>query len=657
MCGIAGLYNYKKQAPVPLDTLKHMVSALSHRGPDECGFLVDHNFGMGMSRLSIIDINSGSQPLCNEDKTVWIVFNGEIFNYIELRENLEKKGHIFATQSDTEVIVHLYEEYGLEFLNFLNGQFAISIWDKNKKELILARDRVGIRPLFYTNEGDRLAWASEMKALFAGKVTIPEIDPSGIAEIFTYWVNLPPKTSFKGVNELPAGHFLICNGKGVQIKKYWALEFPVDGNFYNKPFKVITEELRALIHDATTIRLRADVPVAAYLSGGIDSSIITALVKQFHNNDLITFSVAFKDTGYDERIFQQRMVEHIGTDHRMVEVANSDIANDFIEVVWHAEKPMMRTAPAPLFALSKLVRENGIKVVLTGEGADEIFGGYNIFKEDKIRRFWSRQPSSTLRPLLLSKLYPYILNGKNTPNPFWQAFFKKGLNEVNHDFYSHMIRWDNTSKIKLFFNESVKQFFPQYGEYTPVEKYTNPEIKRWHPLNRAQYLEAALFMSGYLLSSQGDRMMMGNSVEGRFPYLDHRVIEYANKLSPNIKIKTLDEKYVLKKAFNDLVPKTISSRPKQPYRAPIGQCFLGKNCPKLIKELMSPDKLKKYGYFEPNASEKLIKLMKTQGQNTSARNDMALSAIVSVQLLHFHYVDNFSHHTFHLPQKQKILNL
>lgn len=657
MCGIAGLYNYQTRQPVLLDTVKKMVSAMYHRGPDECGFLVYDNFGMGMSRLSIIDLSSGSQPLHNEDKSVWIVFNGEVFNYIELRETLLKKGHRFSTHSDTEVIVHMYEEYGLDFLSRLNGQFAISIWDTKKRELVLARDRVGIRPLFYTQVENSLAWASEMKALFAGGVIRPEIDPAGVAEIFTYWVNIPPTTSFKGVYELPAGHFLICNEKGVQIKKYWAMDFPTDGNFYDKPTEIITDELRGLLHDATRIRLRADVPVAAYLSGGLDSSIISSLIKRFHNNDLITFSVAFKDAGYDERFFQQKMVEHIGTDHRMVEVDNSDIANDFIESVWHAEKPMMRTAPAPLFALSRLVRENGIKVVLTGEGADEVFGGYNIFKEDKIRRFWSRRPDSRLRPLLLSKLYPYISRSENNANPFWQAFFKKGFDRVDHPFYSHMIRWDNTSKTKVFFTKEIQQHFPKNGEHPAVEKFIDPAIGEWHPLNRAQYLEASLFMSGYLLSSQGDRMMMGNSVEGRFPYLDHRVLEYAGRLSPDMKINMLNEKYILKKTFNGLIPEMITNRPKQPYRAPIGQCFLGQNCPELIKDLLGVDRLKEYGHFDPNSSEKLIKLMKTQGRNTSARNDMALAAMVSVQLLHYHYIENFEKHAFRLPEKQKVTEL
>ena len=658
MCGIAGLFNFDSQKPVELETIKKMVAALNHRGPDECGFLTDRNFGMGMSRLSIIDLSSGSQPLHNEDKTKWIVFNGEIFNYLELRETLLEKGHHFKTHSDTEVILHSYEEYGLDFIHYLNGQFAISIWDTVKKELVIARDRVGIRPLFYsTSKGNTIAFGSEMKAIFSGGLVTPEIDEKGISEIFTFWVNIPPASSFKNIYELPAGHFLICNKNGIKIKNYWSLDYPENGKFYNKSVGEVKEELSALIDNAANLRLRADVPVAAYLSGGIDSSIITALVKKYHNNNLITFSVTFKDAGYDERFFQQKMVEHIDTDHRMIEVDNHDIANDFINVIWYAEKPMMRTAPAPLFALSKLVRNNNIKVVLTGEGADEIFGGYNIFKEDKVRRFWAKQPDSKIRPLLLSRLYPYILKSQNSLNPFWQSFFKQGLEDTDNPYYSHKIRWTNTSKTRLFFNERIRNQFSNNGNYPALENYLNPDMGNWHSLNQAQYLETSLFMTGYLLSSQGDRMMMGNSVEGRFPYLDHRVIEYANQLPPEMKLHVLNEKYILKETFRDLLPEMIVNRPKQPYRAPIGQTFLGTDSPELIRELLTEKKLKSSGYFNPDTCGKLIKQMQGPGKNISAKDDMALAALISVQLLQHHFIENFQNHLFKLAEKQTVINL
>jgi len=658
MCGIAGIFNIGNHKPVRFPQLKKMVAAIYHRGPDECGFLVDGSFGMGMSRLSIIDIASGTQPVHNEDKTIWVVFNGEIFNYIELRRDLlEPKGHKFYTNSDTEAIVHLYEEYGPGFVEHLNGQFSIAIWDRKKKRLILARDRVGIRPLFYAKNNGSLFFSSEMKSIFAEGTITPRINGEGIAEIFTYWVNLPPTSTFEGVEELPPGHLMIIDDSQTNIKEYWSQNFTTDNDFDRRPVKDVAEELSEHINDAIKIRLRADVPVASYLSGGIDSSVISSQVKKHHNNELITFSVAFKDAAYDERQYQNEMVRHIGTNHFMKEVNGRDIAEQFIDVVWLAEKPMLRTAPAPLLALSRLVRDTNIKVVLTGEGADEMFGGYNIFRENKVRRFWAKNPESKWRPLLLGRLYPYILKSEHAVNPFWQAFFKNHLTEIDSPLYSHLIRWDNTSKLRLLMNPDLRIHFDRDQSYERALKYITPDINQWHPLNRAQFIEAHLFMSGYLLSSQGDRMMMGNSVEGRFPFLDHRVIEFSNRIPPEYKIRGLNEKYILKESFKHILPHTITQRPKQPYRAPIAETFLGQDTPELIRELLSEDILAQYGYINPKSAGQLMRKMKAAEANTGAKDDMALAAIVSLQLLHYHFVEKFHDHRFKLADKQTFVDL
>jgi len=655
MCGIAGIFDWQNKKQVQTEALEKMIAAQYHRGPDECGFLYDKEFAMGMSRLSIIDLNSGSQPIHNEDKSVWVVFNGEIYNYRELRPELEKQGHRFYTNSDTEVIVHLYEQYGLDFVQHLNGQFAISIWDVKKKQLVLARDRVGIRPMFYVQQNGKLAYASEVKSFFACGELQAELDPAGISQIFTFWVNIPPMNAFKNVSELPPGHLMIASEKGIRIKQFWSYSFPQQGNFSDKSSAELIEESREIIHDAVELRLRADVPVAAYLSGGLDSSIISSLVKKYHNNELVTFSVAFKDEAYDERKYQEQMAKHIGTRHQVVEVDDADIARHFIDVVWYAEKPMMRTAPAPLYALSELVRSNNIKVVLTGEGADEMFGGYNIFKENQIRRFWSRQSQSSWRPLLLARLYPYILKSQSVVNPFWQAFFKKQLSDTDDPFYSHILRWQNTAQIKNIFSTNFKSAFDYDGQKQIVRDYLSSDLENWNSLNQAQYLESALFMNGYLLSSQGDRMMMGNSVEGRFPFLDHRVVEFAAQLPPHLKLNGLNEKYILKRAFADFLPTDIINRPKQPYRAPIAQVFLGDKRPDLIAEMLSEDKVKEYGYFNPHAIQQLVK--KLSRSEASARDDMAIVAAVSTQLLHYHFIDAFDSHELKLPEKNTKINI
>jgi asparagine synthase (glutamine-hydrolysing) len=287
--------------------------------------------------------------------------------------------------------------------------------------------------------------------------------------------------------------------------------------------------------------------------------------------------------------------------------------------------------------LAGLVRESGIKVVLTGEGADEIFAGYNIFKEDKVRRFWARQPTSKLRPLLLTRLYPYI-NKNASGQAFWRMFFKKGLEDTHHPYYSHLIRWNNTAQIKGLFSPDFRSRMNDEAMYAELSDYLDPDYSRWDPLSRSQYLEMMLFMSGYLLSSQGDRMMMGQSIEGRFPFLDHRVIEFAAGIAPKWKLNGLNEKFVLKRAFSDLIPASIINRPKQPYRAPISPCFLGEK-KSLASSLIEDDALKQAGYFDPGAAKQLFqKIKKADGVNVSAREDMGLVGIVSLQLLHHHFL-------------------
>lgn len=611
-----------------------MTRILYHRGPDAEGYFKDSQLLLGHRRLSIIDIASGQQPLCNEDKSIWIVFNGEIFNYLELMDDLKKRGHIFKTRSDTEVIVHAYEEFGTEVFNYLNGQFAIALWDTNKRQLILGRDRIGILPLFYTKTSSgRILFASEMKALFCHPEVSPEIDNVGVQQIFTFWSNVPPRTIFNNINELLPASFLVINQNGdTTLQKYWDMSFPKRSEYTRNDFNFYKERLAEILNDAVTIRLRADVPVAAYLSGGIDSSIISALVKKYHNNNLITFSVAFNDGQFDERSYQMEMVRHLQTDHRIIEADYQTIGDAFSDIIWFTEKPMIRTAPAPLFLLSKLVRQNGIKVVLTGEGSDEFLGGYDIFKENAIRQFWARQPESRLRPQLFSRIYPDIVRS-STANPFWLQFFKKNLADTQNPYYSHLIRWSNSEYIRNFLTtSSVSQELSIYDE---LNGYLSPDMTSWHPLCRAQYLESKLFLSGYLMSSQGDRMLMGNSVEGRFPFLDHRLIEFAATIPPEFKLLGLSEKHILKKTFGGILPENIVKRVKQPYRAPIEQCFKRTN---LASELLDNSIIERYGYFNSDAVRKLrSKLLEGSGK-LSERENMALVAIISMQLVHHHFV-------------------
>jgi asparagine synthase (glutamine-hydrolysing) len=634
MCGIAGIFSSTGISESDQHAICPMTRVLYHRGPDAEGYFKDPHLLLGHRRLSIIDITSGHQPLCNEDRSIWIVFNGEIFNYLELMDDLKKRGHIFKTRSDTEVIVHAYEEFGLNLFNHLNGQFAIALWDSNKQQLLLGRDRIGILPLFYTTTpSGRLLFASEMKSLFCYPEMVPEIDNAGIKQIFTFWSNVPPRTIFKNVNELQPASFAVINRAGeITVKKYWDMTFPNRSDYIRNSIGYYQDRLSELLNDAVTIRLRADVPVAAYLSGGIDSSIISALVKKYHNNDLITFSVAFNDGQFDERSYQMEMVKHLKTDHRIVEADYQTIGDAFSDIIWFTEKPMIRTAPAPLFLLSKLVRQNGIKVVLTGEGSDEFLGGYDIFKENAIRQFWSRNPDSKVRPQLFSRIYPDIVRSSKT-NPFWLQFFKKNLTDTLNPYYSHLIRWSNSEYIGNFLNiESDNSGSTMYDE---LAGYLTANTTQWHPLCKAQYLESKLFLSGYLMSSQGDRMLMGNSVEGRFPFLDHRLIEFAATIPPEFKMMGLSEKHILKKTFAAILPQNIVKRTKQPYRAPIEQCFKQEN---LASEMLDNATIEEYGYFNPDAVKKLrLKLVEGTGK-LSERENMALVAIISMHLVHHYFI-------------------
>jgi asparagine synthase (glutamine-hydrolysing) len=639
MCGIVGYVDATEKACTKV--LNRMLTRINHRGPDECGIYTHNNVGFGSVRLSIIDIAGGHQPMPNEDLTLWIVFNGEIFNYVELRKELEEMGHKFRTQSDTEVIVHLYEEYGEECLSKLNGQFVFSIWDKNNQELFLARDRVGIRPLYYYHNDGLFVYGSEIKAIFEHQKVPRELSEEGIAETFTFWTTISPNTVFKGVKECPPGHFIKFKNKKITIKKYWELTFATKDNYYKGSFQEAIVKFEELFEDSVRIRLRADVPVAAYLSGGIDSSITTAYIKKIEPKVLQTFSVGFTEKEFDESYYQDIASNYFNTKHISHTCSTNEIADNFPQVVWHCEAPLLRTSPSPMFSLSKKVRENNIKVVITGEGADELLAGYNIFKENKIRHFWAKDPKSRIRPLLLKKLYPYITALQNANPNALKMFFGYKLSETGSPIYSHLLRWKNSSNIKNHFSKTIQEKLAGFDPYKNLMANLG-QMDNMDPLAKAQYIEMVIFLSGYLLSSQGDRMGMANSVEGRYPFLDHRIIEFCATLPPDFKLKGLNEKVLLKKMMKGKLPEEILNRPKQAYRAPILSSFLGTGAPAFVMELLSEGALLDAGIFNPDSVERLLAKMNS-GKAYSEIDNMALTAILSTQLLHKQFIKEFKY--------------
>jgi asparagine synthase (glutamine-hydrolysing) len=637
VCGIAGALMVGGRASPP--HLDKMIATLRHRGPDGVNHLYQAPCMLAHSRLSIIDLETGAQPISNEDETVWTVLNGEIFNFIELRAELEGLGHRFRTRSDTEVIVHAYEEYGVRFVERLNGQFAIALWDIPRQRLVLARDRVGIRPLFYTRARGGLLFASEIKAILAAAPEAAAIDEHGIAQIFTFWGPVGQRTAFRGIQCLSPGHLLIVERGRDRLERYWDWTFPEGPGRIDLRLDAAAEELCALLTDSVRMQLRSDVPVGAYLSGGLDSSGIAALAAHLSGKTLRTFSITFDDPEFDESTYQRQMAEHLGVQHTAIRCGYRDIGDAFPDLIWHTEAPVLRTAPVPLMLLSRHVRDSGYKVVLTGEGADEVFGGYELFKEAKIRRFWARQPQSSWRPLLFSRLYPYLSHSPAANRHFAQAFFGQRLQELDSPFYAHLTRWTTTRGIFRLLSPEFRAALELSRPEEELAAQLPAGFDRWAPLARDQYVEVKTLLQGYLLSSQGDRVSMANSVEARVPYLDHRVIEFVNSLSARYKLRGLREKVVLRKALKGLVPPGILARVKQPYRAPDCRSFFEGDKPlPYVEELLSASNLRHTGYFDPGAVTHLIEKCRT-GRAIGAGDNMAFVGMISTLLLHRHFLE------------------
>ncbi len=636
MCGIAGICISNGRSTVPVATLRAMVGMQRHRGPDESGIYVDDSVGLGHSRLSIIDLTSGTQPIHNENKTLWIVYNGEVYNYPELHAELVRKGHRFYTTSDTEVILHLFEEKGPACLEDLNGQFAFAIWNSSTEELFLARDRFGIRPLHYTEHNGAFLFASEIKALFCEPSLPRELDPVVLSQIFTFWAPLPGYTPFKQIKELKPGHYLLVSKGTVTEKAYWQIPFSPRKEQLQISAEETSSRVQELLKEAVRIRLRADVPVGAYLSGGLDSSGITALVAKHFKHDVKSFGIGFEERAFDEAEHQREMASFLNVDHRSLSATNDVIGQRLVDCIWAAEKPLLRTGPIPLLLLSGFVRENDLKVVLTGEGADEVFGGYNIFRETKVRNFWARKPDSQVRPELLSRLYPYIFQNPREKRML-RSFFARGLAQKEHLLFSHLIRWENTRTIQTFFSDNVKRAVEGYDAFEELTEQLPPAFPSWDAVSKAQYLEMQYFLSPYLLSSQGDRVAMANSLEIRLPYLDKNVVEFMGKVPGEWKLLGLNEKHILKRSFRGMLPQNIVNRDKHPYRAPIKQSLLRKE---LLERYLSESAVQEAGLFDNEKTKRLIKKISTR-ENPGEIDNMAFTGVLSSQIVYDRFIADF----------------
>lgn len=626
MCGIAGIAR-RDPSGVSLDVLGRMAAAIRHRGPDGYGFSTGARVGLAHVRLSIVDIAGGAQPLANEDGRLLVTFNGEVYNHRELRSELEARGHRFRTACDTEVLVHGWEEWGAGLLDRLNGQFAFALHDRATDELILVRDRFGVRPLFYAEQAGTLVFGSEAKAIFASGEVEARVDPAGLDEVFTFWGARAPRTPFLGVRQLPPGHVARWTRGTLVVRPWYRLDYREDAA---EPSDAI-RRLDQLMRSSVEFRMRADVPVGGYLSGGLDSSITCALGAKASPIPLRTFSVSFADPRYDESAWQRAVAEAVGSVHHVAHIGGGDIAAVFPEVVRHAETPLVRTAPAPMYLLARLVREHGVKVVLTGEGADELFLGYDLFKEVAVRLFALRHPESSARAALFGRIYPYLFE-QGRGGEFWQRFFLDA-GPPSDPLFSHLPRFQLTSRIRDFYGPRLADGASSRDPLAELRDDLPAAFAAWTPLNRAAFLEMSTLLPSYLLSSQGDRMGMAFAVEGRFPFLDHRLFEWTAALPTSSKLIGLKEKEILRRWARDVVPPSVRTRGKQPYRAPDAPSFFGDSATEWVEDSIAPDRVRALGYFEPAAVEGLVRRAR-RGQASGVRESQALVAILSTHLWH-----------------------
>ncbi|NNE37884.1 MAG: asparagine synthase (glutamine-hydrolyzing), partial [Gammaproteobacteria bacterium] len=604
MCGIAGIINYRDGLASSGNDLAKMMGSIHHRGPDDSNVSISDNNHLGHTRLSIIDLSGGRQPIFNSDKSVTIVFNGEIFNYIELKDRY-LKGYPFYTSSDTEVIVALYEKFGIDFIQYLNGQFSIALYDSRLQRTYIIRDRVGICPLFYSCVGNTLYFASEIKALLQASETNTGLNLSGFSDFIHLWAPLSPETLFEGIYEVSPGYYLEVSDQGVDQHCYW--DFNYQPGALDISLEDAVMQLDELLQDAVSIRLRSDVPVGAYLSGGLDSSIILSYLSA-KRHDLSTFSLTFSDEELNEERYQKEVSDYFSTRHYSVRADNYSIAENFKECIHFTESPLFRTAPVPMMLLSKKVHEQGYKVVLTGEGSDEVFGGYDIFKEARIREFWSRFPDSECRPNLFKKIYPYLELSKIRSTDYLKQAFGHNLTKTDHLLYAFYTRASTTSAVYDFLVDDIRSEIDRDIE---SRARANLDIVpgQFDVFNTAQYVESRTIMAGYILSSQGDRMLMANSVEGRFPFLDHRVIEFAGKLKNRFKLNGLNEKFILKQMAKARIPQSVLNRPKQPYRAPDINALLCSRDNHLL-DYMTEQQINKNNLFDSKRVNMLLKKVK-----------------------------------------------
>lgn len=590
MCGIYGVLSWVPDRPVDRAALRRMGQILRHRGPDDAGLHIDQYVGLGVRRLSVIDLVTGHQPVSNEDETIWLVLNGEIYNFRELRDTLERRGHVFASQSDTEVVVHAFEEYGDRCVEHLNGMFVFVVWDVRRRRLTIVRDRLGIKPLYYWVSRDQIVFGSELKAVIAHPAVPRRIDLIALDQFLTLEYVPSPRTIFQGVHKLPPGHRLIFRETGLTVERYWDVELrevPTDE-------AGCVEMLTDLIRDSVRLRLASDVPLGALLSGGIDSSTVVAFVSEASSTPVRTFSIGFDDETYDELPYARAVAARFSTNH-CEEVLRPDIAPLAERLVAHLDEPFGDFSVFPTYLVSRLASQS-VKVVLSGDGGDEVFGGYDTYVAQHVDRYYRRLPR-TLRQTIL----PVVMDWVPPQSP------KKGLVNkakrfveggalpapLQHTRWMMFMRDDHKSQL---YRPDLKASLDGSVATSVLESHFQ-RAARFDPLAQQQYVDIKTYLVDDILTKV-DRMSMAASIEARVPLLDHRIVEFALSLPARSKLRHEQTKVILQRAMRGRLPDVVLTRAKQGFSIPLKHWLRGSLRP-LMTDLLSSDCVRRRGYFEP----------------------------------------------------------
>src|ERR1700733_2504260 len=610
MCGIAGIVSFQDK-PIFEQELRDMCAAIVHRGPDDQGFYVSANAGLGMRRLSIIDLESGRQPVHNEDGSVWVVFNGEIYNFCELRKQLQALGHHFSTRSDTEVIVHLYEEYGNDCVQHLRGMFGFALWDERRKHFLLARDRLGIKPVYYAENDGRLVFSSELKSI----LQLPEVERSlnwgAVAHLFTFLSTPPAEGIIAGIKKLEPGHILTASpGRAPVVTQYWELKFTPD---YGKDEDYFVERLRHLLEESVRLHMVSDVPLGSFLSGGIDSSAVAATAARFTPEPLKTFSIGFSEREYSELDSARLVAMQLGADHHELTLG-PDVLDELDEIAWHLDEPFGDSSAIPTYMVSKLAAQN-VKVVLSGDGGDELFAGYDKYGVERRERAAQSWPAPARRVLAgISRAMPEGMRGRNY---------------LRHSSLTGAERYLDSST--LFRRDDLNNLFqPEFSELLAAHepwrsRASYMEARDRHWLSNLQSLDIKTYLPLDILTKV-DRMSKAHSVDTRVPLLDHKLVEFAATIPPEMNLRNGTTKHILKSAMRGILPDRIINRPKRGFAVPLDYWFRGKLGP-YVRELVLGESSRRRGFFNTRYIERLLE------RHEKGRNlELQLWTLISFEL-------------------------